>query len=71
MHRDSLDLDQIEISAQYLPEKYFRLVKDKLKIQTIAVNPRNEKIIFVGAGNGLFRSQDGGKNLAVSSRWTA
>jgi photosystem II stability/assembly factor-like uncharacterized protein len=61
MHRDSLDLDQIEISAQYLPEKYFHLVKDKLKIQTIAVNPRNEKIIFVGTGNGLFRSSDGGK----------
>ena len=61
MHRDSLDLDHIEISAQYLPEKYFHLVKDKLKIQTIAVNPQNQKIIFVGTGNGLFRSKDEGK----------
>jgi len=61
MHRDSLDLDQIEISAQYLPDKYFHLVKDKLKIQTVAVNPKNGKIIFVGTDNGLFRSQDGGK----------
>ena len=60
MHRDSLDLDQIEISAQYLPEKYFHRVKDKLKIQTIAVNPQSGKIIFVGTDNGLFRSQDGG-----------
>jgi len=62
MHRDSLDLDQIEISAQYLPEKYFHLVRDKLKIQSVTVNPRNEKIIFVGTGNGLFRSQDEGKS---------
>jgi photosystem II stability/assembly factor-like uncharacterized protein len=61
MHRDSLDLDQIEISAQYLPDKYFHLVRDKLKIQTVAVNPHNGKIIFVGTGNGLFRSQDGGE----------
>jgi photosystem II stability/assembly factor-like uncharacterized protein len=61
MHRDSLDLDQIEISAQYLPDKYFHLVKDKLKIQTVAVNPQNTKMIFVGTGNGLFRSQDGGE----------
>ncbi len=61
MHRDSLDLDQIEVSSRYLPDKYFHLVKDKLKIQSIAVNPQNEKIIFVGSGNGLFRSQDGGK----------
>jgi photosystem II stability/assembly factor-like uncharacterized protein len=61
MHRDSLDLEQIEISAQYLPDKYFHLVKDKLKIQTVAVNPHNGKIIFVGTGSGLFRSQDGGK----------
>ncbi|MDH3257276.1 MAG: hypothetical protein OEM27_06635, partial [Nitrospinota bacterium] len=60
MHRDSLDLDKIEISSQYLPDKYFHLVKDKLKIQTVAVNPRNGKIIFVGTGNGLFRSKDGG-----------
>jgi photosystem II stability/assembly factor-like uncharacterized protein len=61
MHRDSLDLDQIEISSQYLPEKYFHLVKDKLKIQTVAVNPQDGKIIFVGTGNGLFRSKDGGE----------
>jgi len=61
MHRDSLDLNHIEISAQYLPDKYFRLVKDKLKIQTIAVNPQNEKIILVGTGTGLFRSKDKGK----------
>ena len=61
MHRDSLDLDQIEISAQYLPDKYFHLVKDKLKIQTVAVNPQNAKIIFVGTGSGLLRSKDGGK----------
>ena len=60
MHRDSLDLEQIEVSAQYLPDKYFHLVKDKLKIQTVAVNPSNGKIIFVGTGSGLFRSQDGG-----------
>lgn len=62
MHRDSLDLEQIEVSAQYLPDKYFHLVKDKLKIQTIAVNPQNGDIIFVGTGSGLFRSLDGGKN---------
>ena len=61
MHRDSLDLDQIEISAQYLPGKYFHLVKDKLKIHTITVSPQNGKVIFVGTGNGLFRSQDEGK----------
>jgi photosystem II stability/assembly factor-like uncharacterized protein len=61
MHRDSLDLEQIEVSAQYLPEKYFHLVKDKLQIQTIAVSPQNGKTIFVGTGNGLFRSKDGGK----------
>ncbi len=60
MHRDSLELGQIEVSAQYLPDKYFHLVKDKLKIQTVAVNPQNEKVIFVGTGSGLFRSQDGG-----------
>ena len=61
LHRDSLDLDQIEISAQYLPEKYFHLVKDKLKIQTIVVPPHSEKVIFVGTGNGLFRTKDQGK----------
>jgi len=61
MHRDSLDLDQIEISAQYLPDKYFRLVKDKLKIQAVAVHPENGSIIFAGTGNGLFRSTDGGQ----------
>jgi ligand-binding sensor domain-containing protein len=61
MHRDSLDLEQIEVSAQYLPDKYFHLVRDKLKIQTVTVNPQNEKIIFVGTGNGLFRSKDEGK----------
>jgi photosystem II stability/assembly factor-like uncharacterized protein len=61
MHRDSLDLGNIEISSQYLPEKYFHLVKDKLKIQTVAMIPQNEKIIFVGTGNGLFRSQDEGE----------
>jgi photosystem II stability/assembly factor-like uncharacterized protein len=60
MHRDSLDLDQIEVSAQYLPDKYFHRVKDKLKIQAVAVNPQNDQIIFVGTGNGLFRSEDGG-----------
>ncbi|MDH5458531.1 MAG: hypothetical protein OEY26_07450, partial [Nitrospinota bacterium] len=62
MHRDSLDLEQIEVSAQYLPDKYFHLVKDKLKIQIIAVSPQTGKIIFVGTGNGLFRSKDGGKS---------
>ncbi len=61
MHRDSLDLDRIEISAQYLPDKYFRLVKDKLKIQAVAVHPGNGSIIFAGTGNGLFRSTDGGQ----------
>ncbi len=61
MHRDSLDLDRIEISAQYLPDKYFRLVKDKLKIQAVAVHPGNRNIIFAGTGNGLFRSLDGGQ----------
>lgn len=61
MHRNSLDLEQIEVSAQYLPDKYFRLVKDRLKVQAIAVNPKNGKIIFVGTGSGLFRSQDGGE----------
>jgi len=61
MHRDSLDLEQVEISAQYLPEKYFHLVKDKLKIQSIVANSQNEKIILVGTGNGLFRTSDGGK----------
>ena len=61
MHRDSLDLDKIEVSAQYLPDKYFRLVKDKLKIQAIALNPENGDILFAGTGNGLFRSKDGGK----------
>lgn len=61
MHRDSLDLDHIEVSAEYLPDKYFHLVRDKLKIQTVEVDPQNEKIIFVGTGNGLFRSKDEGK----------
>ena len=61
MHRDFLGLDRIEISARYLPEKYFRLVKDKLKIQAIAVKPENEKVIFVATASGLFRSQDEGK----------
>lgn len=61
MHRDSLDLDQIEISAKYLPDKYFRLVKDKLRIQTVAVDPANVKIILAGTRSGLFRSQDGGE----------
>jgi photosystem II stability/assembly factor-like uncharacterized protein len=60
MHRDSLDLEQIEVPAQYLPDKYFLLVKDKLKIQTVAVSPQNGNIILVGTGNGLFRSKDGG-----------
>ena len=60
MHRDSLDLDKIEVSAQYLPDKYFRLVKDKLKIQTVALDPENGDILFAGTGSGLFRSQDGG-----------
>ena len=62
MHRDSLDLEQIEVSAQYLPDKYFHLVKDKLRIQTVAVSPQNGNIIFVGTGSGLFRSLDGGKS---------
>ena len=61
MHRDSLNLEQIEISSQYLPDKYFRLVKDKLKIQTVAVKPGDTNVIYVGTGNGLFRSRDGGK----------
>jgi len=60
MHRDSLDLDQVEISSRYLPDKYFRLVKDKLKIQTVAVDPTNSRILFTGTGSGLFRSKDGG-----------
>lgn len=62
MHRDSLDLDQIEISAQYLPDKYFHLVRDQLTLQAIAVDPRIPQVIFAGTGNGLFRSQDGGKS---------
>ncbi len=61
MHRDSLNLDHIEISAQYLPDKYFHLVRDKLKIQTVVVNPQNNQIIFVGTGNGLLRTKDEGK----------
>ncbi len=60
MHRDSLDLNKIEVSAQYLPDKYFRLVKDKLKIQTVALDPENGDILFAGTGSGLFRSRDGG-----------
>ncbi len=61
MHRDSLELDKIEVSAQYLPDKYFRLVKDKLKIQAVALDTENGDILFAGTGNGLFRSRDGGK----------
>jgi photosystem II stability/assembly factor-like uncharacterized protein len=60
MHRDSLDLDQIEISSRYLPDKYFHLVKDKFKIQAVAVDPTDSRILFTGTANGLFRSKDGG-----------
>lgn len=61
MHRDSLELDQVEISAQYLPEKYFKMVGDGLLIQSIASAPNDPSTLYVGSKNGLYRSSDNGK----------
>ncbi len=64
MHRDSLELDQVEISAQYLPDKYFKMVGEGLLVQTVVVDPSNPSVLFVGSRNGLYRSQDKGKSWA-------
>lgn len=60
MHRDTLELDHIEIEAKYLPDKYFKMVGDGFALQTVAISPRDSSTLFVGTQNGLFRSQDGG-----------
>ncbi|MCF8720582.1 PepSY domain-containing protein [Nitrospina gracilis] len=64
MHRDSLELDKIEVEAKYLPDKYFKMIGEGFALQALTLNPKNPSIMFVGTQNGLFRSKDRG------STWT-
>ncbi len=61
MHRDSLELEKIDVTAKYLPEKYFRMTRDDLNVQSIAISHEDPLQIFVGTNTGLFSSKDYGK----------
>jgi len=61
MHRDSMNLEEVEIAAKFLPDRYFSLAGPSLAVQAIAVSPQNPQALFVGTPNGLFHSPDQGK----------
>jgi len=61
MHRDSMNLEDVEIAAKYLPDRYFSLAGPSLAVQAIAVSPQNPQTLFVGTPNGLFHSSNQGK----------
>ena len=61
MHRDSMNLEEVEIAAKYLPDRYFSLAGPNLAVQALAVSPQNPQTLFVGTPNGLFHSSDRGK----------
>jgi len=60
MHHDEFGLDEIEISGEFLPEKYFKIVSSEPDIQAIAVNAGPSPAIFIATLEGLYRSQDSG-----------
>ena len=61
MHRDSMNLDNIEIAAKYLPDRYFSHSSPSLTVQSIAVSTQNPQRLFVGTDTGLFHTSDHGK----------
>lgn len=61
MHRDSMNLENVEISAKYLPDRYFSHSSPILSVQTIAVSTHDPQTLFVGTPTGLFHSSDQGK----------
>ncbi len=61
MHRDSLELEKIDVTAEYLPEKYFKMTRNDLNVQSIAVSHVNPLQIYVGTNSGLFHSKDLGR----------
>ncbi|MGV7221308.1 MAG: VPS10 domain-containing protein [Nitrospinales bacterium] len=64
MHHDLFGLDEIEISADYLPDEYFKIVSSEPEIQDIAVSANPTYSIFIATLEGIFKSSDGGKTWA-------
>lgn len=60
MHHDELGLNEVEISGEYLPDKYFKVVSAEPEIQAIAVSADPSPALFVGTPEGLYKSKDGG-----------
>jgi len=60
MHHDSLGLNEMEISGEFLPDKYFKVVSAEPEIQAIAVSAAPSPAIFVATLEGLYKSSDSG-----------
>lgn len=61
MHRDSLGLNEMDVSGDFLPDKYFKVASAEPEVQSIAVSAGPSPSIYIGARQGVFRSMDGGK----------
>ncbi len=59
MHYESFGFNNVVVSGNFLPDKYFELAAHKRTIQTISA--RENGTLFVGTDYGLYRSSDEGK----------
>jgi photosystem II stability/assembly factor-like uncharacterized protein len=59
MHYDSFGFNNVVVSGNFLPDKYFQLAAHKRSIQ--AINATTNGVLFIGTDYGLYRSRDAGK----------
>jgi threonine synthase len=59
MHYEGLGLNNVVISGEFLPDKYFQLAANKRTVH--AINATDKGTIYVGTDYGLYRSEDDGK----------
>jgi photosystem II stability/assembly factor-like uncharacterized protein len=62
MHYDSFGFNNVVVSGNFLPDKYFQLAAHKRSIQ--AINATKSGTLFIGTDYGLYRSRDAGKTWA-------
>jgi photosystem II stability/assembly factor-like uncharacterized protein len=61
MHHEKFGLNDIEISSNFLPSKYFKIVSTEPEIKDIAVSGSPNFAIFIATPEGIFKSNDGGE----------
>jgi photosystem II stability/assembly factor-like uncharacterized protein len=59
MHYDTFGFNNVVVSGNFLPDKYFQLAANKRSIQ--AITATKSGTLFVGTDYGLYRSNDAGK----------